>query len=96
MQTLDTPETLSAWEKFEKDGNIVEFLKHTIKMERERNELLSDKSRLDWLETQDCWIGLRGSYSPLSPIHSAGGCYDLKVRSVCDGFIPQNAQIELH
>ena len=40
MQTLDTPETLSAWEKFEKDGNIVEFLKHTIKMERERNDLM--------------------------------------------------------
>ena len=34
----DAPETLAAWKTFEKDGKIVVFLKHAIRMERERNE----------------------------------------------------------
>ena len=35
---VDAPETLAAWESFEKDGKIVDFLKHAIRMERERDE----------------------------------------------------------
>jgi hypothetical protein len=39
--SCDAPETLAAWDTFEKGGKIVDFLKHTIRMERERDELRS-------------------------------------------------------
>lgn len=45
--------------------------------------LRADKERVDWLETQDCWIGICGDYNA-EPIHSAGGCYVAKVRDICD------------
>ena len=35
----DAPETLAAWENFDQDGKIVPFLKHAIRMERERNAM---------------------------------------------------------
>ena len=39
MKTItDAPETLMAWGAFEKDGKILELLKHAIRMERERDE----------------------------------------------------------
>lgn len=34
----DATETLAAWKRFEKDGQIVDLLKHAITMERGRNE----------------------------------------------------------
>jgi len=34
----DAPETLEAWKKFEKNKKIVAFLKHAIRIERERDE----------------------------------------------------------
>jgi hypothetical protein len=39
--SCDAPETLAAWGAFEKGGKIVDFLKHAIRMERERDELRS-------------------------------------------------------
>ena len=38
----DTTETLAAWKRFEKDGQIIELLKHAIAMERGRNEWKSN------------------------------------------------------
>jgi hypothetical protein len=49
----------------------------------ELDELRKDKARLDWLETQACWIGVRGEYD-ISPDNAAGGGYSLTVRAVCD------------
>jgi len=37
--TTDAPETYLAWSQFEKDNNIISFLKHAIKMECERNAI---------------------------------------------------------
>ena len=37
--TINAPETYSVWSQFEKDSNIISFLKHAIKMECERNAL---------------------------------------------------------
>lgn len=49
----------------------------------ERDALAEDKERLDWLETQDCWMGLWGERD-IQPKISAGGCYALKVRQAID------------
>jgi hypothetical protein len=49
----------------------------------ELDELRKDKARLDWLETQSCWIGVRGEYD-ITPDSNAGGGYSETVRSVCD------------
>jgi hypothetical protein len=46
--------------------------------------LLADKKRMDWLETQDCWIGICGGDYDINPIDSCGGVYMDKVRDVCD------------
>ncbi len=46
-------------------------------------ELHVDKSRLDWLETQDCWIGIEGNWEA-RPKLCAGGCYCDSVRDTCD------------
>lgn len=50
------------------------------------NELMLDKKRLDWLETQECWIGLVG-YMPSFPINACGDGYENTVREVCDKHI---------
>lgn len=42
-----------------------------------------DKKRMDWLETQDCWVGICGDYYA-EPISQCGGCYQASVRGVCD------------
>jgi hypothetical protein len=49
----------------------------------ELDELRKDKARLDWLETQACWIGVRGEYD-ITPDSAAGGGYSVTVRAVCD------------
>jgi hypothetical protein len=51
-----------------------------------RNELdalRKDKARLDWLETQACWIGVRGEYD-VTPDYAVGGGYSVTVRAACD------------
>ena len=47
------------------------------------DELLEDKKRLDWLETQDCWIAVSGEYEASSK-WAAGGGYSMSIREVCD------------
>lgn len=42
-----------------------------------------DRQRMDWLETQQCWTGVRGKSEP-SPRHTCGGGYADTVREVCD------------
>jgi hypothetical protein len=42
----DVPETLAAWKKFEKTSGIVAFLKHAIRMERERNQWRNEHDRV--------------------------------------------------
>ena len=42
--------------------------------------------RMDWLETQDCWIGVKPNWcgDGCEAIEAAGGQYSEKVRAVCD------------
>ena len=49
----------------------------------EYDSLMADKERMDWLEKQDCWIGVHGEYEA-TPRHTCGGGYSDKVRDVCD------------
>jgi hypothetical protein len=49
----------------------------------ELDALRKDKARLDWLETQACWIGVRGEYD-ISPDYAVGGGYSVTVRAACD------------
>ena len=46
-------------------------------------ELRADKERLDWLETQDCWIGVYGEYDINARI-CAGGSHSQRIRSAVD------------
>ena len=46
-------------------------------------ELKKDKARLDWLETQSCWIGVYGDYE-LKAKWYGGECYIDSVREICD------------
>lgn len=59
-------------------------------LERELNEanekikqLEADKVRLDWLETQDCWIGVYGEYE-INTRLAVGGNYCESVRAGVD------------
>jgi len=45
--------------------------------------LRADKERLDWLETQDCWIGVYGEYDINARI-CAGGSHSQRIRSAVD------------
>jgi len=49
----------------------------------ENAALRADAKRMDWLETQSCWIGVEGEFE-LRPIISAGGCYTQTVRDSVD------------
>ena len=63
-------------------------------MDKEEYEaLLRDRERLDWLETQDCWIGLKSDfYGGAVPKRVAGKNFRLSVREACDeGMEPQIA-----
>jgi hypothetical protein len=42
-----------------------------------------DTARMDWLETQDCWIGVSGEYD-VTPKFAVGGGYALTVRETID------------
>ena len=42
----DATETLAAWKKFEKNSGLVAFLKHAIRMERERNQWRNEHDRV--------------------------------------------------
>jgi hypothetical protein len=50
------------------------------------NELMKDKKRLDWLETQDCWIDIDGEYD-IKPKYACGDGYKDTVREICDKHI---------
>ena len=52
-------------------------------LERENIALRADKERLDWLETQDCWIGDYGEYDINARI-CAGGSHSQRIRSAVD------------
>jgi hypothetical protein len=52
-------------------------------LERENIALRADKERLDWLETQDCWIGVYGEYDINARI-CAGGSHSQRIRSAVD------------
>jgi hypothetical protein len=58
----------------------------------ELDALRKDKARLDWLETQDCWIGVRGEYDITSD-YAAGVGYSETVRSVCDRAMKANKAV---
>ena len=49
----------------------------------ENAALRKDKERLDWLETQDCWIGVYGEYDINARI-CAGGSHSQRIRSAVD------------
>lgn len=49
----------------------------------ENDALRKDKERLDWLETQDCWIGVYGEYDINARI-CAGGSHSQRIRSAVD------------
>jgi len=48
---------------------------------------LADTARMDWLETQSCWIGIYGEFETKCK-RSAGGMYRMTVRDACDSCIP--------
>jgi hypothetical protein len=52
-------------------------------LRRENAALRADKERLDWLETQDCWIGVYGEYDINARI-CAGGSHSQRIRSAVD------------
>ena len=52
-------------------------------LRRENAALRADKERLDWLETQDCWIGVYGEYDINARI-CAGGSHSQRIRSAID------------
>jgi len=59
-EKLNAPETLAAWKDFEKDGKIVDFLKHAIRMERERNATMAiisaiEERYIDGCDTYEDW-----------------------------------------
>lgn len=62
---------------------------------REENERLRvDAERLDWLETQDCWIGLEGEFE-IRPKITAGRIYGKSVRAAIDSALatqPNNSE----
>ena len=58
------------------------YNKTTISLDR-YHELWQDKQRLDWLETQLCWIRETPDLSP-SAGYNAGRGYLMSVRQACD------------
>lgn len=44
---------------------------------------ITDTDRINWLETQMCWIAIDGEFK-IKPKWSAGGNYRLSVREACD------------
>lgn len=64
--------------------NIMKVTSETVLVSLEDyKSFMADKARLDWLETQDCWIGICGEYDP-EPIYPCGGLYTNTVRETCD------------
>lgn len=58
----------------------------------EQNDALrKDKERLDWLETQDCWIGVYGEYDINARI-CAGGSHSQRIRSAVDAAMKEGQQ----
>jgi hypothetical protein len=55
---------------------------------------MADTRRVDWLETQDCWIGLRDTGSEIRPLRYAGGCYRRSVRDVVDAALADEPEEE--
>lgn len=47
------------------------------------SEAQKDTERLDWMETQTCWIGIEGEFS-LQPKITAGGEYKQTIRAAID------------
>jgi hypothetical protein len=52
--------------------------------------LEADKQRMDALEEEDCWIGLKGEFE-ISPKECAGKSYPQTVRAAADMLIAQKA-----
>jgi hypothetical protein len=73
----DTPKTDA-----QRRGDFV-HVNFARELERENAALRADKERLDWLETQDCWIGVYGEYDINARI-CAGGSHSQRIRSAVD------------
>ena len=65
------------------DANAITLAQSLQRKCAELDQLRADKARLDWLEAQDCWIGLMGEYD-VSPRIAAGGAYAQSVRATID------------
>jgi hypothetical protein len=63
-------------------ASIAELEAENARLKEERSE---DTKDMDWLETQDCWIGLKLNFCEdgCEPVIAAGKSYRETVRSVC-------------
>ena len=52
--------------------------------------LKADGERLDWLETQSCWIGVHGEFE-VKAHHYAGGMYSCRPRHAIDAAMSSDA-----
>ena len=66
----------------EYDADTWERMGAAVKMMAAR-----DSERMDWLETQSCWIGIYGEFETKSR-RQAGGAYRMTVRDACDSCMP--------
>ena len=60
-----------------------EMMRSMSLAQNQSQQLRADKERLDWLETQDCWIGVYGEYDINARI-CAGGSHSQRIRSAVD------------
>lgn len=72
-----------AVEDWDFDGMAAVLLRIVHHREEAVRELEADRKRLDWLETQDVWIGIEGEYD-VTPRITCGKSYRDKVRSSID------------
>ena len=52
------------------------------RLEAENARLREDAAILDWLDKQDCWVGIDSAWGEVRPALVGGGCYSQSVRIV--------------
>lgn len=70
---------------------IEKCAEEVARAETAEKQLAEANAILDWVDSQECWIGLSGKYHPSARFY-VGGNYDMKVRSAYDAAMQQEGE----